>query len=103
MGGDDGCLLVTEDQSIIDTMVNQYGEWIYTVSNINRLRPEEVWYKDKNLKENPRKSGEDYCMEIGLLSRCDALIASGSQGTSAAILINDGNYQHQYLIDLGTY
>lgn len=95
--------LASEDSSVIQLMKKIYGEdRIYTM-NIQRFHEDETWYRTKKYLSRKRLNGEDYCTEIACLTKCDNFIASGSQGTMAAILINNRQYLNSYKIDLGRY
>lgn len=83
-------------------MKKEFGDWIYIQEDIGRLEANEKWYESTTLSSNPRKSGEDYCVEIAMLAKCDALIASGSQGTTGALLLNNKMYKHTHIINLGS-
>lgn len=47
--------------------------------------------------------GADYWVALECLAACDALIAGNCGGTWAAVALNDGKYEHQYIFDLGRY
>jgi len=47
--------------------------------------------------------GIEYLSSIFLLSRCDALIAGNTGGSTAALYLNNGKYRYWKLFDLGYY
>lgn len=102
-GDFDVCFLATEDLSIIQKMIEAFGNWIYVLKDVDRFLPTEVWHESRDSSRCPRKMGEDYCVEVGLLAKCNSLIASGSQGTTGALLLNQDRYEQYYKIDLGVY
>lgn len=92
--------LATEDESIRKALSDYYGNRIYTI-DIQRLNPNETWYESDTFLSDKKKSGIEYCVEIGILSRCNAMIASESQGTMAAMIMNAGSYEFIHLINEG--
>lgn len=94
--------LASEDQSIINSFQNQYGKCVY-VNNIRRLNHNETWYESVKYIQDKRKSGEDYCIEMGMLIKCNSLIASGSQGTLICTLMNNKQYDFAKIINIGVY
>lgn len=92
--------LATEDEDIKNVLSEHYKEQLYTI-DIKRLKADETWYKSELFLNNKRESGVDYCVEVGVLSRCSAIIASESQGTMAAIIMNAGKYDFLHLVNEG--
>lgn len=71
--------------------------------NINRVNHSERWYESRYFNENIIQMQMDYCTDIAILSKCDALVASSSQGTIMAYLLNGGRYKHVSFIQKGEY
>lgn len=47
--------------------------------------------------------GEEYLMELYILSKCDCLLASRVGAAWMSLVINGEKYEHQYIYDLGLY
>lgn len=47
--------------------------------------------------------GLEYLSSINILAKCDSLIAGGCAGTYAALIMNNQNYKHTFIWDLGVY
>lgn len=103
----DAIYLATEDIEILNQFRWIFGsrlKYFQTVrykdtgeQNINLLAE-----KNKELFGTPQKRGENYLMEIGLLARCNCLVAGSAGGTYGALLLGKG-YEYQYVFDLGLY
>lgn len=97
----DAIFLATEDQSIADGISKHFQNII--IPDSQRIEPGETWYNTDSYSNDKKKQGYDYCLEVAILSRCNALIASGSQGTIAAQILNHGEYEKTYIIEKGSY
>lgn len=71
--------------------------------NIFRYRSDGTWYTSNSFKFDKSIFGFNYCLDIDILSRCDSLIASGSQRTWAAIILNNHKNDFLKVIDIGIY
>lgn len=98
----DALFLATEDATIIEAMRSRFGGKLI-LNDIDRFDHDEVWFKSDRLNKDKHKMGEDYCVEIGMLIRCNSLIASGSQGTWATVILNNDKFETVNLIRLGAY
>ena len=94
--------LSTEDKSLIEYFTDRLGEKII-YRNINRYDADKIWYKSKKGYEERVQEGYDYCIDVGLLSKCDALITTVCQGAGAAVIINDDKYENIKVLDYGFY
>ncbi len=97
----DAIFLATEDQSIADGILKHFPNVI--LHDSQRINPGETWYNTDSYSSDKKKQGYDYCLEIAILSRCNALIASGCQGTIGAQILNHGEYEKTYIIEKGSY
>lgn len=94
--------LATEDTAIAENCKAHYGDKLYLLDT-PRFKPEEVWHTSDTFKIDKKRIGEDYCVEIGALANCNSLVASGSQGTIASIVMNNNSYEILKRIRKGAY
>lgn len=97
--------LATEDEEILNAFKAEYDEKLKfhdTVryrdtgdGNINLI-------SEKNADKTPKDRGLDYLFEIGILSKCNCLVAGSVGGTYGAMLL-DEEYEYWYIYDLGMY
>ncbi len=98
--------LVTEDYSYYKKLTEHYKNRIKIVSFDSFVRGysgKDVLSKSNVLIEDKRKRGSYYFSKIVLLSKCKYLIASITMGSIVAYSLNGGNYEGQYIFDLGLY
>ena len=97
--------LATEDSSILEAFQRQFGEQL---KYYDTIRYQNTGIRNINLfaeEQNdvaPKKRGINYLYEIGILSKCNCLVAGSAGGTYGAILLGD-EYEYQYIYDLGLY
>lgn len=60
-------------------------------------------YDEENSVRSGHQAGLEYLSSMYLLSRCDMLIAGLCGGSQAAILMNQHQYTHLYVFDIGKY
>lgn len=98
--------LVTEDGEIYDSLVTKFGESIKTVSYDTFIRNydgKDVLSRSKVLDEDKKLRGQKYLVKMILLSRCKYLISSITQGSKFSYALNGGEYEDEYIFDLGVY
>lgn len=98
--------LVTEDGEIYDSMVSAFGNNIRTVSFDTFIRDYDgmdVLSKANVLDENKKRRGQNYLVKMILLSKCKYLISSMTQGSKFSYILNNGEYQDEFIFDLGLY
>lgn len=103
--------LATEDETIFEKFREKFGERLLTVSNkrykdtgnhnINEIS-DSAEEKSTDPRGDKYKKGMDYAVTIGLLSRCQCLVAGQTSGTTGALLLTEG-YDYVYLFNLGVY
>lgn len=104
--GYDFVYLATEDKEIYDAMKKHYGQKLIALDvprfahDTNKKRLSELNFEREN---DQYLRGEEYLITIYLLSHCDSIITSGVGGGLAALRINGGKYEHQYIFNLGRY
>lgn len=100
------CLyLATEDDDYLARFKERFGEKLYYLqttrykntgtANINRLG-------EQTGEKTPAERGMDYLTEIGILAKCQYLVAGSVGGTYGALLLNE-KYEYRYIYDLGLY
>lgn len=97
--------LATEEVEAVEAFKRAFGNKLIVMERmrIKNYAPEmgvvvNVGYGRQH--DNYQK-GLEYIIDMALLSKCDALIGSKVNGTSAAIELNGGKYKHKYIYDLG--
>lgn len=98
--------LVTEDGNIYDTLKDEFGDQIRTVSYDTFIRDydgKDVLSKSNILEENKKLRGQKYLVKMILLSKCKYLITSITQGSKFSYALNDGKYIDEYVFNLGLY
>lgn len=98
--------LVTEDYDYYQKLLGRYGNKIVIVSFdsfVQNYTGKDFLSKSNVLDTNKKKRGMDYLVKIILLTRCRYLISSITMGSIAAYCINGGNYEDEYIFDLGLY
>lgn len=96
--------LATEDREILQKFREEFGDRLLFPKV--EMRP----YDKKKLiteieveRENDRRlKGEEYLIQIALLSKCNCFIGSRCGGCYGALLMSDG-YEWEYIWDLGLY
>lgn len=99
------CFLVTEDKEIRSRILDKYGNQIVTIPNDITI---DDYQKGKMLgdsiqKENSIAIGKCYLEKIVLLSRCKYLIASKTNGSLMALIMNNETYEDCWVFDCGMY
>lgn len=98
--------LVTEDGCIFDEMKDTFGLRIRIVqfdSFIRNYDGKEVLSKAGVLETDKKSRGQKYLAKMILLAKCRYLITSMTQGSKFSYALNDGNYQDEFIFDLGLY
>lgn len=103
--------LATEDETIYEDFRNRLGDKLVALqtkrfkdtgtANINELSDKIIDTLSDPAKEKHDK-GMDYAVTIGLLSRCNCLVAGQTSGTTGAMLLSR-TYDYVYIYDLGLY
>lgn len=96
--------LATEDNDIYLKFVNKFGQdkiynyqqVFYTVKSGQNIN------ETANKNENCEARNQNYLVSIGILSRCNYLVAGAAGGTYGALLMSKG-YDYQFIFDKGLY
>lgn len=95
--------VVTEDAEVYQHFRMQFGSMVFC-SDGNFVKEYNAKdYLSKSLKDDPYERGLNYLIRLLLLSECDDLITSLTNGSLFALLMKEGEYQNQYIFQLGTY
>lgn len=98
--------LVTEDGEIYDVFLKKYNNNLKIVSFDNFIRNYDgnnVLSKSNVLNVDRRIRGQDYLVKMILLSKCKYYVGSITQGSKFSYILNGGNYEDEYVFDLGLY
>lgn len=98
--------LVTEDEEKYKLISNRYGSIVKTIKDdsfIKNYSGKDFLSRENCLNKDKEKRGEDYLVKIILLSQCRYFISSITMGSIAAYCFKDGNYEDEYIFDLGLY
>ncbi|MCQ2441177.1 MAG: hypothetical protein MJ076_04710 [Clostridia bacterium] len=69
----------------------------------NKIIVNKRHYKDNSIADTKYQAGLEYLSSMYLLSRCQLLVAGLCGGSQAAILMNQHNFEHAYVFDIGYY
>lgn len=104
-GSFDLIYLATEDQKILEAMIQKYGQRLCYSKSERFSNTGEQWLSDIYDKENKRNKREDmvdYLVTTYVLASCDSLIAPIVGGTLGALRISKG-YKHKFIFELGQF
>ena len=95
--------MATEDQNIWDQFRNRFGNLLFSYQH-TRLISDAAEYIDKvaNEQTTPYERSREYLISIGILSKCNCLVAGAANGSYGALLLTKG-YEYQYIFQLGRY
>ena len=95
--------LATEDASIWNQFEKKYGSCLFSYQKI-RLLSDKAEYIDNaaNKQITPYERSREYMISIGILAKCNCLVAGAANGTYGALLLTSG-YEYQYVFQLGRY
>lgn len=96
--------LATEDEQIYLKIKKVFGDKLLVNDTRRYLNTYDAKLSEivKEKGINKRKNGEDYLLNILLLSKCNCLVAGCSGGLYGALLMTEG-YEEEYIFDLGLY
>lgn len=101
------CFLAVEEEQSRQYFLSKFGNKLLYCNNV--LADYDVSLADKGYsmaevaaeKKGKKKAEEDYLLDLLLLAKCDALLASDTSGTLIALILNDGRYERKNIIDFG--
>ena len=100
----DHIFLATEDKGGLDAFRKAFNDKLVYVSK--KRYPSDVTFTQKfrfKRKHDLYYKGEEYLMEIYILSRCNCLLSSRVGILGTALPMNNQKYEHKYIYDLGIY
>jgi hypothetical protein len=97
--------LITEEQEVVTKFKTEFGDKLL-ITNHKRLP---FYSKDMGAVPNishgrsndKYRSGLEYLIDVILLSKCDTLVASKTNGAMAAIKFNNNKYINKFIFELG--
>lgn len=98
--------LVTEDGEIYGELVNAFGDSVRIVSYDTFIRNydgKDVLSKSSILEYDKKLRGQKYLVKMILLSKCKYLVSSITQGSKFSYSLKNGNYDGEFIFDLGLY
>ena len=95
--------LATEDQKIWDLFQDEFHGIVYSYQKTH-YQSENAEYIDRlgNSLLKPYERNAEYLVSIGILARCNCLVAGATNGSYGALLLTTG-YEYQYIYQLGRY
>lgn len=95
--------LCTEDQRIWDQMQEAFPEQILSYQKRRYQTGSGENINDAgNAVMSPYERNLEYLISIGILARCDCLVAGAAGGTYGALLLTKG-YEYEYVFRIGRY
>lgn len=98
--------LVTEDIQIKERMIKEFGESIIMVDEdycVEQYSEGEMLYETLKKNQNLINNTKQYLVKIALLSKCKNLVASRTNGSLMASIMNGNIYESRKLYDKGIY
>lgn len=98
--------LCSEIQEVIDSFEQEFPGNVDFVNQIRFPESTDNWlYKCGTIRDqdNGYLIGLQYFTAIKILSECDCLVAGNTSGSRMAILMNNNNYRHKFVFELGVY
>lgn len=86
--------LATEEEKYEELLKKQYPGMILTNKRT---------YDKDSPERHGHQAGLEYLSSMHILSKCNMLIAGLCGGSQAAVLMNQHQYEHVYLFDIGKY
>ena len=96
--------VVTEDYTIFKKIQSSFSEiCVFTSDHDFVTEYQGKDYIFKSMNTDPYIRGLNYLVRIILLTKCDYLISSITNGSLFALNMMEGTYKDDYLFDLGEY
>jgi len=96
--------LATEDESIYRQLKSFFGDTLQTSGSayVNYSGKGFLFRVDEENKQSPVEIGQEYLMDMLMLSFCDCLLAGRTSGAVGVALMND-HFRYEKYWDLGLY
>lgn len=97
--------LVTEDYSIVQQVKSLYGKSVLTIDDDVYCKDYKDGYLRSTIEENGNldRANMTYLVKEIVLSKCAALVAGRTNGSSFACALNGGQYKQKFIFDKGYY
>lgn len=95
--------VVTEDEEIYSYISSFFQEDLVEIDDIRLSNYKGDDYIAKYFKNNSYKVGYIYLIKLLLLSKCSFLIASMTNGSKFANIMNNNHYEERIILNLGVY
>lgn len=100
----DHIFLATEDKGALERFKEEFKEKLVYVEKERYPSDVSVTQEYKfNREQDAYYKGEEYLLEIYILSHCNCLLSARVGILSAALPMNNMRYEHKYIYDLGLY
>jgi hypothetical protein len=96
-------LVVTEDFEIFQKFKNKYGEMAFSSDDDFVKNYSATDYVENSFQNDPYERGLKYLIRLLLLTKCDYLVSSITNGSMFVLAGKKEAYKEQYLFDLGRY
>lgn len=96
-------LVVTEDFEIFQKFKNKYGEMAFSSDDDFVKNYSATDYVENSFQNDPYERGLKYLIRLLLLTKCDYLVSSITNGSMFVLAEKQDVYKKQYLFDLGRY
>ena len=95
--------IVTEDYTIFQKIKIKYGDIVFSSDNdfIKDYKAND--YLESAFQNDPYERGLKYLVRLVLLTKCDYLVSSITNGSLFVLAEKQNDYKDKYLFDLGRY
>lgn len=95
--------LATEDENIWRQFCTAFGERVRGYQSKRYVMTRKEYLSNMlDLSQTPYERNCEYLISIGLLAKCNCLVAGATSGTYGALVLSEG-YEYQYIYQLGRY
>lgn len=95
--------MATEDERLWEMFRREFGELVHTYQKLHLSSDRNDYIADvANQMESPYERSREYLISIGILAKCNCLVAGAANGSYGALLMTEG-YEYQYIFQLGQY
>ena len=97
--------LCTEVEEAVKCFKKEFGNKLrfYPQKRVNQNYNGYLAEKKFERKDDAYHRGADYYIVLNALSKCNSLIAGACAGTTIALNLNNHQYEHVYIFNLGKY
>lgn len=95
--------VVTEDRNIYEQFQKKYGERVFSSDEDFVTNYSSTDYIEGAFHNDPYERGLNYLVRLLLLTKCDYLVSSITNGSLFALAEKDYPYKDKYIFDIGKY